>query len=312
MKVEPLPAAEVVESVDGVPQAELRELHDLSEFKQLEEVFAAIWRRDGPPPVTAELMRVLAYSGNYVAGAVVSGRIAAGLLGFLARFPGHPLHLHSHILGVLPELQLRGTGFVLKQHQRRWALGQGINEMTWTFDPLVRRNGYFNIGKLGAEISAYHVDFYGSMGDSINGSAASDRALAVWRLDSPRANRAATGSLPEPELEELVESGATVALRELPDGTPATQLNTGMVALCQVPADIVALRQERPALAEAWRVALRETFGQALRRGYRAVGMTRSGWYVLVSARADEAAMGERPTGQPAVVESDGQGAASG
>ena len=263
------------------PPVELRELEALDDLLDLERVFADIWTRDEAPPISAEILRALAHSGNYVVGAYLDGRLVAGLVGFLGRLPGQELHLHSHILGVLPEQQLRGTGFALKQHQRSWALAHGITEITWTFDPLVRRNGYFNVCKLGADVLEYHVDFYGRMNDGINGEGASDRVLALWRLDSERAQRAAAGRPIEPEVEMLLANGATVALETAGGGEPLAGRVSGPVVLCHTPADIVALRRDEPELGDAWRRALRSTFGSALRDGYETTGMTRSGWYVL-------------------------------
>ena len=49
-----------------------------------------------------------------------------------------------------------------------WALERGLSEVTWTFDPLVRRNAWFNIEVLGGHITEYVPNFYGTMSDSIN------------------------------------------------------------------------------------------------------------------------------------------------
>jgi len=262
-------------------QVQVREIADVSELQKLEHVFTEIWKRDGTPPISAELMRALAHTGNYVAAAYAGDRLVGGCVGFLGRLAGESLHLHSHILGVLLDEQLRGTGYALKQHQRTWALDRGITEVTWTFDPLVRRNGFFNVCKLGADVLQYHVDFYGAMGDGINGDGASDRVLAVWRLDSERAVQAAAGAPGEPDIEGLLHDGAGVALRESPEGTPQADGAVSPVLLCQAPADVVALRQEQPEVADEWRRALRDTMGRALDDGYETVGMTRTGWYVL-------------------------------
>jgi predicted GNAT superfamily acetyltransferase len=51
--------------------------------------------------------------------------------------------------------------------------------------------------------------------------------------------------------------------------------------MCQVPEDIVALRRSDPALARAWRAALRRALVGAMDRGYAITGAARSGWYVL-------------------------------
>ena len=79
-------------------------------------------------------------------------------MGWLGGHPPHELHMHSHILGVLPGSETHGLGFDLKQHQRRWCLARGVTVMEWTTDPLVRRNAYFNVTKLGAEAPTYLVN----------------------------------------------------------------------------------------------------------------------------------------------------------
>src|SRR5207302_11287289 len=100
---------------------EVRELGRLDDLVRLQEIFSEIWRREEAPPLSAELMRALAHSGNYVAGGYLEGRLVGGVVGFFGRLPGHALHLHSHILGVLPEQQLRGLGFAPKQPPRPWS-----------------------------------------------------------------------------------------------------------------------------------------------------------------------------------------------
>ena len=55
----------------------------------------------------------------------------------------------------------------------------------------------------------------------------------------------------------------------------------GDVVLAWVPEDISAMRAHDPGQAQAWRAAARTTLGRALTGGYAAVGMLRSGWYVL-------------------------------
>jgi predicted GNAT superfamily acetyltransferase len=48
-----------------------------------------------------------------------------------------------------------------------------------------------------------------------------------------------------------------------------------------VPQDIVALRRDEPAVAKAWRLALRDALTRMLSAGYEITGATRDGWYVL-------------------------------
>jgi len=250
--------------------------HRPEDLEAAAAVWRRVWDRDVDPPVSAEMLRALTHAGNYLSTAVAGDRVAGALLGFFGGDGGVEL-LHSHILGVDPGMDGRGVGYALKLHQRAWALQRGLRRITWTYDPLVRRNGHFNLVKLGARGEQYLVDFYGAMADAINGGDHTDRILVSWDLDSPPP--------PAPPLldaEEWRARGAAVALdvdageRPLPadvDGADAV--------LCATPRDIVAMRRTDPERARAWRRALREAMLDAGERGLRPVSMARGGWYVL-------------------------------
>ena len=266
--------------------AELRELHDLGDLREVVAIFERIWGRTDEPPLNADTLKALTHSGNYVAGAFIGGRMVGALVGWLGGDPRHELHMHSHILGVLPDREARGLGFELKQHQRRWCLDRDVRTMEWTTDPLVRRNAYFNLSKLGAEAPEYLVNFYGEMRDDINAGEESDRLLIRWRLDSDRAETAAAGNGFEPDVEKLREWRDDAILVVGPAGEPVTATSSARVLICQVPDDIVAARRRDSSLARRWRLALRETLGGAIGRGYVVTGATKSGWYVLESGTA--------------------------
>jgi len=174
---------------------EIRELHDIEDLEVLAKLFSSIWGRTGEPPINSDILKALALSGNYLSGAFADGRLIGGLVGWLGGAPPHDLHMHSHILGVLPGSERHGLGFELKQHQRSWCLARGVKVMEWTTDPLVRRNAYFNLTKLGAEAPEYLVNVYGQMRDGINAAACpassssrqaastgAARALITWLL----------------------------------------------------------------------------------------------------------------------------------
>src|SRR3954466_10283585 len=183
-----------------------------AETRQAVEVLAQIWSADSIQPLTPELAWALLHAGNYVAVARADGQV----VGAAAAFRGYDedgTHLHSHIAGVLPAYQGSSIGFALKQHQRQWSLGQGIGRITWTFDPLVARNAYFNVVKLGATIAKYYENFYGPLADDINAGDDSDRCLASWRLDQPRAVAVTTA-------DEMRARGAVDVLRLNDAGGP--------------------------------------------------------------------------------------------
>ena len=235
---------------------EIVELTELDDLREVAELFARVWGRPGEHPISSDILRALEHSGNYVAGARSDGRLIGGIVGWLGGHPPRDLHMHSHILGVLPGAERRGLGFALKQHQRTWCLERGVPAVEWTFDPLVARNAYFNLNKLGAEAARYLVDFYGAMHDGINAGDESDRILIRWDLESEKAQAAAAGQPMEPRLDEDA-------------------------LLVQVPHDIVAIRRRDPALSRQWRNQVRDALGGAMSRGYRIMGFTRKLEYVL-------------------------------
>ncbi len=251
----------------------------VSELRAVAAMFAGIWAaRPGDAPVPADVLRALVHVEGYVAAAYRDGRPVGAGVGFFG--PPDLRLLHSHILGVVPDRQVRGVGYAVKLDQRAWALERGLRRVTWTLDPLVRRNAYFNLTKLGARATGYLVDFYGAMGDGINAGQGSDRLLVEWDVARPVVPPADPG---RPE-------SVAVLLDEGPDGAPVTPgPPTQPTLACRVPADITALRRRDPALALAWRRAVRDTLGAALAGGYTVTGMSRSGWYVL-SAGADRPA----------------------
>jgi len=259
----------------------ISELTDLEDLRALVRIFAEIWGRPDEPPVDSDVLKALVLSGNYVAGAGVDGRLVGGLIGWLGGPPSDHLHLHSHILGVQADSQVRGLGFELKQHQRTWCLDRGVNAIEWTFDPLVRRNAYFNLNKLGAEAREYLVNFYGEMTDGINAGEESDRILITWRLDSQLAEEAAAGRPHDPSDEDLQRWRIDALIAVGLGGEPVTGSSSARVVICQVPDDIVALRRSDPQLARAWRLAVRGALSKAFDSGYRVTGVTRTGWYVL-------------------------------
>jgi predicted GNAT superfamily acetyltransferase len=272
-------------------EVEVRELHDPAELRLVQRLFEEIWRPapGNPPPVTAELLRALSHAGNYVAGAWAGERLAGACMGFLS-VPGGPhgggRALHSHIAGVPPGTQRRGVGFALKLHQRAWALDRGLPLAVWTFDPLVARNAWFNLTKLGADASEYLPDFYGPMTDAINAGDASDRLLVDWRLDDPRVAAACAGSPAEPDPRALRAAGAQLALDQAADGLPVAGRADAPVLLVRVPPDVEGLRASDPAAASRWRHAVREVLGGLLAGGATVTGFARPGCYVVRKAEA--------------------------
>ncbi|MFJ9344631.1 GNAT family N-acetyltransferase [Streptomyces sp. NPDC101733] len=256
---------------------ELRELHTISDFEDIHRLYADIWRTDaGSAPVSVEMMRALSHAGNYVAGAYESGTIVGASVAFLAAPAGTTLH--SHITGTAMG---RGIGLALKLHQRQWALARGLTRITWTYDPLVRRNAHFNLAKLGARPEEYLPSFYGPMDDAINGGDETDRVLAAWDLTTSPPTATQT---PEP-VPSTVVAGSSYAIRDH-EGRPRAGSADTETVLIDVPEDIEALRRKDPAAARAWRLAVRDTLGALLADGGRVIGFHNRSSYVVTRTPA--------------------------
>jgi predicted GNAT superfamily acetyltransferase len=261
----------------------VRELANLAELDEMVGLFSSIWGRSANPPVTIELLRALSKAGNYVAGAFDGPQLVGACVGFF-HAPAEDA-LHSHIAGVSSTAVARSIGFALKLHQRSWALLRGVSEIAWTFDPLVSRNAYFNLVKLAARPVEYLPNFYGPMLDTINGDDDSDRLLVRWRLRDAAVVLASAGGSVAAVADEELAAGAVVALGAAEDGTPVPGRLDGATSLVAVPHDIELLRVSDPALAQRWRVAVRDSLAALVAEGGRIDGFDRAGWYVVRSAR---------------------------
>jgi predicted GNAT superfamily acetyltransferase len=247
----------------------VRELGTVPELAEAETLFAATW--PGQPPASTGLLRAVSHAGGYVSGARDSGGTLLGAaMGFLADHHGPALH--SHLAAVVPASRARGVGLALKLHQRDWARSRRLVAVTWTFDPIVRRNAWFNISKLGAGIDAYLPDFYGRMNDGINDGGPTDRLLAVWDVRT------------EPSTPPLAEGGSTGTVPALAEvaGLPVPRPVPADAALVAVatPPDVESLRRSDPELATRWRFAVREALEPLMASGTVA-GFSREGSYLV-------------------------------
>ena len=138
-------------------------------------------QRDGFGWSDVELMPMRFFVVSRHIGGLVLGAFEAGkMVGFLSAIPGirnGKPYWHSHILAVASIHRNSGIGTSLKFAQKEQALQRGIRLIEWTFDPMMSRNAYLNIEKLGVIVRRYYPSFYGKD---------RDRLVAEWWLDRPR------------------------------------------------------------------------------------------------------------------------------
>ncbi len=218
-------------------------VHDAAGVRAALGVCHQIW---GPGSAgDADVYVAVVRHGGYMAIAHDQGTAIGTSFGFVT---DGGRGLHSHFTGIIGSHAGGGIGRQMKQFQRAWASERGIGHITWTFDPLVRRNAWFNLIRLGAHVVGHFENYYGALDDAINGSDETDRLEVRWPVA---------------------------------DAQPAEPVDPAGRPVIPTPADIESLRATDPPAALDWRRRLREELGAALNSGNRVVGLTADGSYVL-------------------------------
>lgn len=255
---------------------EIRRLETPDSLQEIEEIQAVIWPGDKHEIVPVHMFQAAINNGGLVLGAFSNNRMIGFLFGFPGLFSSHgemKMKHCSHMLGVHPDWRDSGLGFALKCTQRQFVLSQGLNLITWTYDPLLSRNAYLNITKLGAVSNTYRRSEYGQMSDELNAGLDSDRFLVEWWLDSCRVEM----SLQSPRnhnkrLDYL--SGVNVEIVPILEGLhpPGVFPNLNQpIMLLEIPGDFLALKAKDFSLAQAWRQASRELFEFVFTNGYAVI-----------------------------------------
>jgi predicted GNAT superfamily acetyltransferase len=284
----------------------LRILETPADMKLVEDLQQLVWSGDDIEIVPIHMLIAAVHGGGLVIGAFSeSDKPIEALNGFVFGFPGFyatpdgPRLMHcSHMLAVHPDCRDQGLGFVLKRAQWQMVRHQGIDRMTWTYDPLQSRNAYLNIAKLGAVCNTYHREYYGEMRDGLNVGLPSDRFQIDWWLNTPRVkqhlNRNGRRHL---DLAHYLEAGVDIInpseIRE--DGWPrpmSLSLNhkadeTDAMILVEIPSEYNELREADFSLGLEWRKHTRNIFEHYFTIGYlvtdfiHLVGVHPRSFYVL-------------------------------
>ncbi|MCP4143469.1 MAG: GNAT family N-acetyltransferase [Chloroflexi bacterium] len=261
------------------PSYEIRLLESADELFPTEKLTDEIWRGGAQDIVPTHMLTAFVHNGGLAIGAFENDK----MIGFLFGFPGlynTPKGLKtkhsSHQMGVHPAHRGKNIGFALKQAQWQMVRQQGLDLITWTYDPLLSRNAYLNIAQLGAICNTYKRDEYGEMVDGLNAGVASDRFQVDWWLNTPRVfqrldveNRTLLGlenyQAAEAQMLYTPETNADLGLLRAPKhySPPSAKL-----ILLQIPNDFQKLRTVDLPLAKDWRFFTREVFEKLFNAGY--------------------------------------------
>ena len=219
----------------------------------LNEVIEVTW---GGQHLDREVVRALAISGNTSWGAFDGERLIGFVLGW-AGVDDDGLHVHSHMLASIPDRRHAGVGESLKLAQRAQALDQGIDVVRWTFDPMVARNAWLNLGKLGVVVDRFARSFYGEMSDAINQGERSDRVTVAWNLRREPGPHVVTAD----PIDLVMRSPGAAPEPAVADVAPTT------AARIEIPPEYHDLRVADPELGVAWREAVADALERCLDAG---------------------------------------------
>ncbi len=257
---------------------EIRPIQTQDEYRAVEQLQRQVWDLDDVEVVPDHLLMTAQKNGGLVLGAFDAwpGRESEQLVGFVFGFaglsPDGRLKHCSHMAGVAPTYQNQSLGHRLKLAQREHVLAQGIDLITWTFDPLESRNASLNFHKLGATCQTYLRDLYGSMRDTLNADLPSDRFQVEWHIASDHVTDRLRGDHSRLSLSMLRTDDVPLLNRPLPGDPPRPPQTSlpiqGDRLLIQIPAYFQAIKASDMELARAWRLHTRVLFEAAFAGGY--------------------------------------------
>ncbi len=272
----PLESSRDVTTGAGVRIRPLTSLEDCNECVDLQR---EVWGFEQPDIVPASLLHIVDYVGGIAAGAFdADGTMLGFVFGITGIHEGELAHW-SHMLGVRESARNLGVGRKLKEHQRTELARLNVARIFWTFDPLMTKNAYFNLNRLGAKVVEYVPNMYGITDSPLHLGLPTDRLVVC--LTTAEDSAPSLVLLPNQDLPVMT------AFPKPGDHTLAANGERPPITLLEMPADIVDDVARAPAVASRWRLSLREYFQWALMNGYSAQGVHRTAttgrsFYVMV------------------------------
>jgi predicted GNAT superfamily acetyltransferase len=228
----------------------IRHIDNVADIRAVEQLQKEVWGIPDLDVVPLTQLVAAKEAGGTLIGAFDDDVLVGFVYGFASFEFGKHAH-HSHMLAVKPEYRNHDLGRRLKLAQREQVLAQGIDLITWTFDPLQSLNAHFNFNKLGVVADRYLPDFYGDEPASFLHQTGTDRLWVSWFVS-------------EPSSPLVFDSNDSITI--------------------EIPGDINSLVQQQPQTAKKWREETRRAFMEAIKADYVVVGFTREndvGKYLL-------------------------------
>ena len=241
----------IAEKIGSIQMTEIELVIKPENAHDLARVLTEIW--GGADPIPPDVIIAIVHAGGYasLASQIVEGK-KQFIGGSLAIVGNHRRKLHSHVTGVIDAATNTGVGRTLKDHQWLWAKENQFSAISWTFDPLVRRNAHFNLIVLGAKVVKYCRNYYGEIKDLINAGDQTDRLIVERQVDG---------------------------LSTAPSGSTCVAKDGDLII--PTPLDIVGLRNSDRHAATRLRLEQRASFEAAFERSFLVHGLTDDGYFIM-------------------------------
>ena len=256
----------------------IRLLETPDEMNLVEELQRQVWPGSETDVVPKHILITVVHNGGLVLGAFEENKLIGFVFGFpgLEKTPDGPRPKHcSHQMGIHPDYRDSGIGFELKRAQWQMVRHQSLDHITWTYDPMLSRNAYLNIAKLGAVCSTYRESEYGELRDGLNAGLPSDRFQVDWWINSRRVEkRLSKRPRPTLKLNHIARSGLrpfytpqhrTDNLLQPPEHVPPFE---DRLLLVEIPVNFMEIKSLDFPLARDWRFFSRELFESAFSKHY--------------------------------------------
>lgn len=195
------------------PDIKIRELTTVEELQGCVDLQRKVFAMPDLEISPVRHLIVTKFAGGFTLAAF-DGEKPVGFVLSVPMFNGGERAFYSHMTAVDKNYQNLGIGAKLKWAQRARSLDAGVEYIKWTFQPVLARNAFFNLERLGATIKTYMPNFYGTGAEAneVNDTILhieSDRLFADWHLNSPKVVALSKG-------EKYIESGEVLKKIEVP------------------------------------------------------------------------------------------------
>ena len=278
-------------------QFQIRDVETDGEYHAIEDIQKEAWGFNDLDTVPAATLMATQHAGGVVLGAFDGDAMIGFAYGFAAYEQGRA-SIHSHMLAVRPAYRNCRAGFYLKLAQRQRVLEKGLDEISWTYDPLQSLNAHLNFAKLGVVSQLYIVNFYGEATSSpLHQGFGTDRLWVRWLLNSERVKRlisveprspAVRDWVSDSQRTELIDAALVRREGDRPQRGNFGVLSSGRCSI-EIPHNISALKERDSQAGVAWREATRAAFLAAIDAGFLVEDFVRiesdrsQRWFYLLS-----------------------------